>query len=243
MFDPNNGKFLGITLIFLSQSIVDSLKEDNQLTEEGFPILISTQVGGFCADTIVGPGFNLGDLDQPIEELVLPHEMHKCSGLDLNASMTNMQDTGKLTEGLSELCRSVWSDFNNITGRMRAGKSGLGCFTRTTEDGGNENIFIFYAPVTAQTSLPMNSSDFSRGTQESKTQIFSLALLQPELSVTAPYQAVNVLIKKRVNIFIGVVSALIFVVAVVVVFISFRVSESIIAPVMHLLMLVQQINR
>ena len=239
LFDPNTRKYIGQTLIdFLPQSIIDSLKEDNQLTEEGFPILISTQVGSFCADTIVGPGFNIGDPDQPIEELVLPHEMHKCSGLDLNASMTNMQD-----EGLSELCRSVWSDFNNITGRMRAGKSGLGCFTRTTEDGGNENIFIFYAPVTAETSLPMNSSDFSRGTQESKTQIFSLALLQPELSVTAPYQAVNVFINKQVNIFIGVVSALIFVVAVVVVFISFRVSETIITPVMHLLMLVQQINR
>ena len=161
LFDPNTGKYAGQTFIdFLTQSIIDSLKEYNKLTKEGFLILISTQVGGFCANTIIGPVFNPVNLGQTIEELVLPHEIQKCRGLYLNASMTNIQDTGKPTEGLSELCLSIWSDFNYIIGRMQAGKSGLGCFTRTTKDGGNENIFIFYAPVTAQTSLPMNISEF-----------------------------------------------------------------------------------
>ena len=239
LFDPITRKHIGQTLIdFLPQAIIDSLKEGNQL-KEGYPILITTQVNSFGTDTIVGPGFNLGDPGHPIEQLVL-------------------QETGKPTEELvpphdSKITKLdcggsndndvVRSDFKDILGRMRAGNSGWGCFTRKSKDNENDNMLIFYAPVTAKTSLPMDSSDFSRGIQENKTQIFSLALVQPKSSIIAPFQTVNDFIKSQVILSIGVLSALILVGAVLVVFISFRVTESIITPVMQLLTVVQLMNR
>ena len=90
----------------------------------------------------------------------------------------------------------------------------------------------------------MDSSDFSRGTQENKIQISSLSLVHPESrSIIAPFQTVNDFINNLYILSIGVLSALILVGAVLVVFISFRVTESIITPVMQLLTVVQLMNR
>ena len=73
----------------------------------------------------------------------------------------------------------------------------------------------------------MDSSDFSRGTQENKIQISSLSLVHPESrSIIAPFQTVNDFINNLYILSIGVLSALILVGAVLVVFILLMIAQS-----------------
>ena len=77
LVDPITGTHVGQALVdFLPEDIVVQLRPENTpLADKGFPILITAQPNSFGADTVVGPGYSIGESEgQPIGNLVLPDD-------------------------------------------------------------------------------------------------------------------------------------------------------------------------
>ena len=144
--DPITGTHVGQALVdFLPEDIVVQLRPENTpLADKGFPILITAQPNSFGADTVVGPGYSIGESEgQPIGNLVLPDD-DNCSDAEDPKCANRLE-------------------FEEILVEMRAGKAGTTTFTRTSSTGESEKVYIAFAPVISKDFAPIDSSDFSRG--------------------------------------------------------------------------------
>jgi hypothetical protein len=76
LIDPSTGEHVGQVLVdFHSKSIFDALSfENTPLTDGGFPVLLAVQ-GDPSKDTVLGPGFDAGDVAKEISEVVLPKDL------------------------------------------------------------------------------------------------------------------------------------------------------------------------
>jgi len=145
---------------------------------------------------------------------------------------------------VDEECAARVRDFEKIASEMKAGKASGGTFLRTDARGSVEKMHVSYAPITAAAYRPIDGSDFTRGTTRAfRSLVYSLALAQPNADLMEPFRTLEGDIQRQVNICIGVLAALIVVSAALLLYISFRMTESIIHPVLHLLAMVKNVNR
>ena len=126
---------------------------------------------------------------------------------------------------------------------MKEGNAGSSVFTRTGPDGAEEVVDISYAPVIVKHLRALDSSDLSRGVERENIIIYSLALAETEDGITQSFQSIDSVVKTDVNICIAVLSVLIFVSATLTIYIAYRVTSSMISPILDLLVVIQDINR
>lgn len=220
------------TLDFSVVPIIEALtQEETPLSGNGFHVLISTPRYDFGTDTdtVVGPDFDLmGDLAQggkpSIEKSVLPFDVDACDN------------------GVGVGCDNL-AEFQKIVEDMRAGMSESTRFTRTTASGGSEVVFWAFSAVTLPSFSSLDNSDISRGVIEHSASIFSVALAETVPGLHDSFNSVHEELDRTVRIAIGVLATMISLALVCVVFMSARVTVSIISPVSQLLRLVTKINK
>ena len=226
LIDPRTQTYVGQTLVdLIPSSIFTSLESDNtKLDPGGFPILVTSKKSVLGTDTLVGPNFSLGNgKGKAIEELVLPYDELYCE-----------EEDPKCT---------AWKEFEPILSEMKKGNAGSSVFTRTGPSGVEEIIDISYAPVIVKHFRALNSSDLSRGVEQEDILIYSLALAETEEGITQSFQSIDHFVKTEVNICIAVLSVLIFFSAIITIYIAYRVTLSMIRPILNLVIVVEDINR
>ena len=225
LVDPITGTHVGQALVdFLPEDIVVQLRPENTpLADKGFPILITAQPNSFGADTVVGPGYSIGESEgQPIGNLVLPDDDNCSDAEDPNCA-------NRL-------------EFEEILVEMRAGKAGTTTFTRTSSTGESEKVYMAFAPVISKDFASIDSSDFSRGVTAYDSMIYSLAVLEPESGFLRPFQE-SIDVERSVDVALGVLLALIIMAAIVVCYVTSSITVRITKPFAQLLELVQNVNR
>jgi len=220
--DPNTNMHVGQSVVdFTIQQILDVLDEmTTPLLKDGFHILIASEQDDFNSETIIAPGYFHNKTADPIAKFVLPH------------------DDCKLKTSNNIYCR----DFDRILVKMQAGYNGTEEFARTTSDGSSQKLHLSYAPVYATTYIPHNSSDFSQGVNESRSVIFSLALVNLESSLLQENGGKELLLH-TVRLSIAALSILVVLIAFLVIRESYVISLLITTPITRLLHLLQRVNR
>jgi hypothetical protein len=222
LIDPRSGEYVGQTLIdFRADDVYDDLGEITSLFEGGFAILITSQ-GESEKDAVVAPGLTIDDDAKPIAELLLPLEYY-CTTSD---------------------CDARRSTFDGIVESMKAGDSGVRTFTRRIhENGDTEEVYLAFAPVNVRNMESVESSDYSRGVNATRYQVYTLGLGGVKADILEPFNAVEEGKERQIKVAIGVVSALLLVAAVFVVYISHTLTKSITEPMLYLLELIRSVNR
>jgi len=226
LIDPRTQEYVGQSLVdLIPSSIFTSLESDNtKLAPGGFPILITTKKSILGTDTLIGPNYDLGEGEgKAIEELVLRYNEIYCD-----------EDEAK--------CKA-WRGFQPILNEMKEGNAGSSVFTRTGPGGEEEVVDISYAPVIVKHLRALDSSDLSRGVERENILIYSLALAETEDGITQSFQSIDSVVKTDVSICIAVLSVLIFVSAALTIYIAYRVTSSMIRPILDLLVVIEDINR
>lgn len=223
LVDPNTNEYVGQTLIdFVSTAIIDSLNAKNTpLAEGGFAILITLKRGASLADTVIGPNFSgIVNESKPIEKVIFPFSNDcfgsNCGGLD---------------------------EFTDILSHMRAGGSGRREFSMVSASGSVEKMHIAFHPVDVKRLRPVNSSDFSRGIENSKYVIYSLALTETESALLEPFKETESEIRRQIRVAIAILSIVIVFSACFVLFFSHHITVSLTEPMYYLLELIKHTNR
>ena len=221
MIDPKTREHVGQVVVnFVSGPIYESLDRRNtHLGDSSFPILITRSSD---ADSVVAPGFSaLNESARAVSEFVLPHD-HQC---------------GKWT------CVRNMEGFNEILSSMKRGEEGIANFTRTTSTGSTETAYIVYAPVVVNGFRQIDSSDFSGGIETREYNIYSLALVETEEGLLAPFKQIEDVTKKQIKNAFLLLSA-IFVVSIMLVgYMSNVVARSVTESTLSLVDMIQSINR
>ena len=226
LIDPRTQTYVGQSLVdLIPSSIFTSLEsDDTKLAPGGFPILVTSKKSVLGTDTLVGPDFSLGNSEgKAIEELILPYDELYCEEQDPKCT--------------------AWKQFEPILTEMKEGNAGSSVFTRTGPSGAEEVIDISYAPVLVKHFRALDSSDLSRGVEREDILIYSLALAETEKGITQSFQSIEQYVKTEVNICIAVLSVLIFFSAILIIYIAYRVTSSMIRPILNLVIVVEDINR
>ncbi|CAB9502209.1 expressed unknown protein [Seminavis robusta] len=152
LIDPRTGTLVGVTLIDFSPSaFVDAINENGTTIgagNSGFPILITPQPDELGSDTLVGPGFVQGEDRSSVTALVLPYD---------SKNSTN------------------WKLFErDVLQPMRSGVVDIKSFTRTTEDGNQQELYMAVAPVNLRSLVAVNHSDFLAGITSSYGEVYAL---------------------------------------------------------------------
>ena len=220
--DPFTGEHVGQTLLdFLAQPIYRTLEENTYFGSDGFPILIAVDDSD-NPETIIGPGVSEGQDSSFISEGVLPFDA-KCIDDDD--------------------CSERMNAFNAIIGSMKNGESKETSFTRKTQSEEVETLHVAYSPVYVTSVRPVNSSDYSRGVNREKIQVYSLALAETEEGILMPFQQIKASTKRQTNVAIGVLTVVIVAATLSIIYISHRLAMSFTEPMIYLLHLIRYINK
>lgn len=220
LVDPKSGKHHGQVLLdFLPTRMIRSVSQETKLEDGGFPFLVSAGVGPE-ADTVIGPGYGVDDPPTSISNLILPYDKDCSTGV----------------------CTSHIEAFGKIVMDMKSGGTGNATFERSGENGVPETILLSYNPVRILGFRPVDSSDFSRGLVATDYVIYSLALAESENGILEAFEPIKEVTNQQIAIAIGVASVLLLFAAVLVVYISLRVTESIAEPMVYLLQLIRSIR-
>jgi hypothetical protein len=209
--------YIGQTIMDFSLApILESLTADKMpLAGNGFPVLIKTDGDDSFHDIIVAPGYNLSeDLKEKenvaVEDYVMPFDIcEKDEGIGCNHR----------------------NDMKAILQDMRNGKSGFRMFTRNTEGGEDEQVFWTFAPVYLNIQSPVNNSDISRGISTHTKAIYSLALAIPISALHTAFNPVQGELDTISRIATIALTILIALVVFIVIYLSTKVTASIIIPV------------
>lgn len=224
LMDPSNGEHVAQVIYdFFSYTVFEALKgRRTHFGNGGFPILIALQ-GDKNENTIVGPGFSIGDEPTDISNVVLEHD-HAC---DEDECLENIRA------------------FRSVVEAMQSGviESEPTSFTRTTSEKKTETVYISHAPVTVKGIRPVNSSSFASGVEVEELLVYSLGLCETKDGLLEPFKAIERDMTTQVRgtvIFLSVAlsSAVIFII-----YISYVVCKSITEPMLYLLDLIRSINR
>jgi hypothetical protein len=220
--DPRSGEFVGMSIFdFYSNTILGALEsKSTPLSEGGFPILIAVQENPE-ENTVLGPGYKIGDDATEISRVVLRKD-YACS---------------------SAVCEARIRDFSDIISSMRVGDSGTTNFTRESENGGEELIHVAYAPVKVKGIRSIDSSDFARGVEVIEYGIYSFGLCEADDELLQPFKKIENDIETAIAWAVGCIAAGIFFGALFVFYVSYRVTMSITEPMLNLLELMRCINR
>ena len=126
---------------------------------------------------------------------------------------------------------------------MQAGKIGSTSFRRLCENGDVEVMHISYSPVAVKTFTPVDSSDYSRGVDQTTHLIYSLALVESENGLLMPFVEIEETTRRQSNVAIGVMSIVILLAICIIVYISHILASSFTEPMIYLLGLIQYINK
>jgi hypothetical protein len=222
LVDPRSGEYVGQVLNdFYSHAIFRKLDNTTTpLTEGGFPVLIAVQ-GRPEENTILGPGYNMGDNATAISRVVLRQD-YDCN---------------------SALCEARIHGFGAIVGSMNSGASDTTIFTRESQNGGEELVHISYAPVKLKGIRPLDSSDFGRGVEVVEYDTYSLGLCETQDGLLQPFKKIEHDISSAIRWVVGCVATGIFFGALFVIYMSYAVTMSVTEPMLNLLGMIRCINR
>lgn len=160
--DPIRNKYIGQALLdFKPDSLVKLLSNTRVGPQgKGFVIVITPTSDIFGGDTVAGPNYSLGKSAFSVLDVVLPYDEE---GSDFR------------------------TEFGVIVDEMKNGNVGSEFFTRTTKGGGEESLYITFAPVYIGAAETVNGSDFSRGVIENDTMVYSIAMVVPEYDLMSAF--------------------------------------------------------
>jgi len=133
--------------------------------------------------------------------------------------------------------------FDSILNQMKFGQRGKGEFIRARSNGGEDEVFLSFAPVYVKNYYPVDSSDITRGVQSEEILVYSLALAETADGLISSFNNIDAFSSRTVDICIGVLSAIIIISAILIVWIAFRVTSSMTKPILQLLGVMKSINR
>ena len=107
----------------------------------------------------------------------------------------------------------------------------------------SDKIFLAYAPVIVKMPYPVNSSDYYRGVEVSEFTVYSLGMVDTMFSIREPLHSVLAYNKKIFRLTIIVLIFVVFLATMVVVCISFRITNSINSGMLDILQLTKTINK
>lgn len=219
LVDPVTKGHVGQALLdFLPGDIMKSLESGNTIIGQGkggFPIVITPETDVTGGDTVVGPGYQITD-SASITDVVLPHN-----------------DVGSPHRYAFE---------SEVVQQMKDGGNGTAHFMRKSKDGKDEIVFIAYAKISVTTLLPIDPSDFSRGSLASDSLIYSLGIAVLESDLSLPFAKIEDNVSRKIDVAMIVLIALICVSAVLVGFVTYVMAASIARPMVVLTDVVQRIN-
>mmetsp|Transcript_30884 Transcript_30884/g.92555 ORF Transcript_30884/g.92555 Transcript_30884/m.92555 type:complete len:1871 (-) Transcript_30884:814-6426(-) len=227
LVDPKTGEHIGQTLLdFTPGPMTSSLQKENiDLAEGGFAILITTRKDALGHDTVIGPNYNIGDPGKQIEDLFVPPE-EKCPN-----------PSADFTGSVNPFC--------DIASAMRKGKEGNGTFNMVSSDegSGKDEYYFSYAPVNVTSFRPVDDSDYTRGVKKYDSTIYSLGFAEPRKELTKLFQRNRARTQKFIYISIAALTVVILIATTLLVWISSRVTVSVTIPIIHLLGLLKNVNR
>jgi hypothetical protein len=222
LMDPLSGEHIGQTLLdFLATPVYRSLESETFLYSGGFAVLITVE--GDSTNTVIGPGVSTDQVSLPVTQSVLRYDAQCRSH--------------------NSACRKRFETFQLIAEDMQRGSSGSTSFERSNENGVVETMYISYAPVSVRSLTPIDSSDYSRGINQTQHLIYSLALVESEDGLLLPFAEIERTTRRQSNIAIGVLSIVIFLAICIIVYISHNLATSFTQPMLYLLGLIQYINK
>ncbi|CAB9510337.1 expressed unknown protein [Seminavis robusta] len=214
LIDTRDNTYLG--QVALDFRIQDILADVAQETDEYFSFIVSPLLDADSqGDTVAGPNFEIGSPPEWIADLVLPGD-------------------GKTSKN--------YHDFKNITLQMKGGASGEAEFFRMTDEGKEELIHMFYAPVHVRTLTPVQPNDFSRGVNFSYDVVYSIGLAQSDEMLRAPYQHAEEEVNKKIRNVEVVFLVLVIVSLIACTIFTGLISIEVTTPTLILLQVVKNIN-
>ena len=220
--DPSTGEPIAQVLNdFFSNSVFDALSPQNTpLAKNGFPVLIAVQ-GETAENTVIGPGFNIGDDATEIARVVLPHD------LDCKARK----------------CRENVETFRGIVESFQRVEVGDSHFRRTTPTGEEETVYLAGSPVIVRNIRPLNSSDFARGIEVDDYHIYSLGLCETRPGLLEGFDALEDEVSRLERISAIVIAGTVILASLLIMLISYHVTASLSSSMLYLLDLIRSINR
>ena len=223
--DERTGEFVGLARTTHDvMSLYEALSTNQTfLRGGGFPILLATSDTKVAANTLVAPGLPFGEKATLTDALLPNDRCEEVFGFDAACEMDSR--LAKIEEG------------------MMAGQTGTGIYKQTLDDGTVETVHIAYAPVTALSVTPVDSSDFTRGVNMERPTVFSIALAQSEEGLIATYEPMRDRLEIIMHGMIGFLGQFVLVILCIIVAVLCRLAVTIVEPVQQLLLLVERINR
>ena len=221
LIDSQTSEHVAQVLIdFLPEAIIAALARTT-VGQGGnsFAILVTPEKDVYGGDTVVGPGYSVGEgsgTSPAIEDLVL--------------------DKDKVGSDNRKLFKA------NVLDQMKAGTNASTTFTRIGQSGSEESVYISWAPVKATTLRALNSSDFAGGVQHFETLVYIVGIAIPEPALLLPFTAIEGDVKSETDQSTAVLIALIVAACALVGFIASSVAISVTGTVRCLLEIVNRIN-
>ena len=207
---------------------------DTELGQGSFKIVSRSGYGTPYRDTfhIIGnpgnPGFPMSD-DQPSE------------GDSLAAVVLPYDQCDNIFE-FSPSCEYL-ATFNRVVKAVHRGSYSFTQFTRTGPSGQPERVNLNFAPVLVTSLKPLNSSDFSRGTEDSRDPVFTVSFGQTERGVMETFNSIADALEDTLRKGMAYLVAAVVVAFLVVLVVSWVMAESVAIPVAQLCTFVTSINR
>ena len=195
IFDTRTDKLLGLALTDLSPTrIIQALNR----TDSHFLTLVSAVTDAGGDDTVVGPGFQVGDDPKPITDVVLPYDY----------GLSNTRDV-----------------FLGAVRKMKAGESGDIDFVRTNLDGSMEHVRMAYAPVYARGVSAVAADDLDRGVKAKDVLLYSVGIARLHETITRPFDEVEDDINDGLAVLALVYLLLVGIVSLVCIVLTAKVSD------------------
>lgn len=222
LIDPHTGEHIGQVLNdFLSTSVFDTLRPENTpLATDGFPVLIAVQ-GNPAENTVIGPGFSIGDHSEEISKVVLKYD-HDCE---------------------TDECRDNIEAFKAFIGSRTEVAVRSTSFIRTTPTGETETVYLAEAPVIVRSIRPVNASNFGRGIEEDDYHVYSLALCETRPGLLQAFQRIEENLSSSIRLAASIIAIGVVVAALIIILISYLVTTSISDSMLYLLDLIRSINQ
>ena len=126
---------------------------------------------------------------------------------------------------------------------MRDGETGTAVFTRTTEKGTQEEVFLAYGPVHTTTLAPINSSSFAAGCNSSILTVYSIGFGLTMKDLVLPFTRVENKVNSDIEQVKYVSLALIVAAVLGVLYITYTMCMYISQPILVLIAIVESIQK
>jgi hypothetical protein len=126
---------------------------------------------------------------------------------------------------------------------MRNGDSGTAVFTRATEGGGEEEVFLAYGPVHTRTLAPTNASVFAAGCTSTITAVYSIGFGLTMKDLVLPFTKVEDKVNSDIDRVKYISLALIVAAVLGVLYMTYTMCLYISEPILVLIAIVKSIQK